>query len=331
MSTTNQFNDNQVRRLVQAMEVQPSDRRDRPVGYRVDTAGRETATANVDYAEKDLLCKTHQQHDRVAKGFAESLSQIWQGPVQVSVHHVRRFLPGQPNVDPLNRLYNVPLPNAGIQIQSSLAFALIDRMLGGQPDLTDFAGRSMTVLEQRLLHRIIDDFVMHWQIAWRDGAVFSRSTIADAGFGRDLLTSMDSQHEMICVELNIQMTGSRGAWICVMPVSELACLSDRIIAEDCETAVTDESDSHSLSDHSLSDHSLSDHSLSDPEVEVTVTLEVASCDGASSPSLQVGECLTLDGSAPIVADIRVAGVVVRRGMLGQCDGRKVVRVDRDKG
>ena len=110
-------------------------------------------------------------HDKMARNLSSQISAIMRSIVEIQLHSVDQmtygeFLMSLPSPTSFNVFSMKPLDGSGvIEINPSIAFPMIDRLLGGKGDSFD-TGRELTDIELNLLDAILKIITQKLRAAW---------------------------------------------------------------------------------------------------------------------------------------------------------------------
>jgi flagellar motor switch protein FliM len=141
---------------------------------------RHAATAEVssynfrrpDRVSKEQLRSLHFLHDRFAKNLSTSLSAFLRAVTQVSIVSVEQFtysefLMSLPDPTAFYSIAMPPLDGVGaLEINPSIAYAMVDRMLGGTGD-SAAPNRALTEIEQNVMDSVVKIILEHLTETWR--------------------------------------------------------------------------------------------------------------------------------------------------------------------
>ncbi len=183
---------NQVESLLKAMEQvggtppKPDSKRPpgekKPVASPTARAGSSFGGARVtaydfkrpERVGKDQMRAMHSVHEAIARNFGASISGMLRTMVEVKLLSVDQltyseFVFSLDNPSCFNVIKPEPLDGHWIlDIAPSLSYAVIDRMLGGDPVPGETIRRPLTEIETRLISRIVDAFIAQLKTAWEN-------------------------------------------------------------------------------------------------------------------------------------------------------------------
>lgn len=313
--------DNQVKNLVQAIGNStrgPTDQN--------RVSGRDTSGKLPD--SPSFLDVAFERHQRAAEKFAAEASKLLSAPVEMqvtSIDTVSRDCWQQTLAYPacvaksMTTLASVEtdddqtcsLGRGILHIEARLAFSIIDRMLGGTPQMNDWVDRELTPIESGLLQRMTSRFAPIWFDECWDVA---QNATTNASFERPTrqATSPMSQtadpasektkkigpSSMIRVGITFSLLGVRGNWTCLMPASKFSGWPT--------TA-----------------------SPTAGQANVVVEINHSNISAETIARLRQGDLLQLDHDVFEDVDVVVDDDLRWKATLGRVGDRKAVKIDRD--
>ncbi len=123
---------------------------------------------------KDQMRAMQSLHEGLARNFGASISGMLRTMIEVKLLSVDQltyseFIFSLDNPSCFNVLKPEPLDGSWIlDIAPSLSYAIIDRMLGGEPNPNDSIRRPLTEIENRLIGRVVQQFLSQLTTAWEN-------------------------------------------------------------------------------------------------------------------------------------------------------------------
>ncbi len=123
---------------------------------------------------KDQMRAMHSLHESLARNFGAAVSGMLRTMIEVKLLSVDQltyseFVFSLDNPSCFNVLKLDPLDgNWILDIAPALSYAVIDRMLGGDPTPGDTIRRPLTEIENRLMGRVVQIFLTHLKSAWEN-------------------------------------------------------------------------------------------------------------------------------------------------------------------
>jgi flagellar motor switch protein FliM len=125
-----------------------------------------------DRVSKEQLRSLHFLHDRFAKNLSTSLSAFLRAMTDVNLVSVEQFtysefLMSLPDPTAFYAIAMPPLDGLGaLEINPTVAFAMVDRMLGGSGD-SPIPNRALTEIEQNVMDSVVKLMLEHLTETWR--------------------------------------------------------------------------------------------------------------------------------------------------------------------
>jgi flagellar motor switch protein FliM len=126
-----------------------------------------------DRVSKEQIRSLHFLHDRFARNVATSLSAYLRSATEVAVVSVEQFtysefLMSLPDPTAFYALSLVPIDGLGaMELNPTIAFAMIDRMLGGSGKTSQAVSRQLTEIEQNVVDSVIKLILENLTESWR--------------------------------------------------------------------------------------------------------------------------------------------------------------------
>ncbi len=126
-----------------------------------------------DRISKDQIRSIHYLHDRFARNFSSSLSAYLRALIEVSLVSVEQltyaeFILSLPDPTFFNAISMHPLEgNAIIEINPSIVFPLLDKLLGGAGEPQEGISRSITEIEIKLMNGILNLMLRDMKETWK--------------------------------------------------------------------------------------------------------------------------------------------------------------------
>ena len=185
-----------------------------------------------DRVSKEQLRSLHFLHDRFAKNLSTSLSAFLRAMTDVSLVSVEQFaysefLMSLPDPTAFYSIGLAPLDGTGaLEINPAVAFAMVDRMLGGTGQ-TPAPNRSLTEIEQNVLDGVVKLTLEHLTEAWR--------AITDVRFriqGREtrpqMLQVTGPNEVVILLAFDISIAENRGMLSISIPAAAIETMEEKV-------------------------------------------------------------------------------------------------------
>jgi flagellar motor switch protein FliM len=185
-----------------------------------------------DRVSKDQLRALHFLHDRFAVNLSTSLSAFLRSVTEVSITSVEQFaysefLMSLPDPTAFYAIALPPVDTMGaLELNPSIAFTMIDRMLGGSGE-TMGPDRALTEIEQNVLDAVVDLVLQHLTETWKaivdvDFRVHARET-------RPQMLQVTSANEiMILLGFDVRIGEARGMLSICIPASAIESMEDKV-------------------------------------------------------------------------------------------------------
>jgi flagellar motor switch protein FliM len=185
-----------------------------------------------DRVSKEQLRSLHFLHDRFAKNMSTSLSAFLRTVTNVSMLSVEQFtysefLMSLPDPTAFYAIAMPPLDGVGaLEVNPSVAFAMVDRMLGGSGD-SPAPNRALTEIEQNVMDSVVKLVLEHLTETWR--------AITDVRFriqGREtrpqMLQVSGANEGVILLAFEIIMGEGRGMLSISIPAAAIETMEEKV-------------------------------------------------------------------------------------------------------
>jgi flagellar motor switch protein FliM len=224
---------NQVENLLKAMEqtggAPPKAEAKRPAAEKKSVASP-TARAGTSFGGtrvtaydfkrpervgKEQMRAMHSVHEAIARNFGASISGMLRTMVEVKLLSVDQltyseFVFSLDNPSCFNVIKPEPLDGHWIlDIAPGLSYAVIDRMLGGDPVPGDSIRRPLTEIENRLIGRIVSAFLIQLKAAW-ENIVDLELSVGSVESNPQLVQIVPPNEVVILVSFEVLLGKNRG-------------------------------------------------------------------------------------------------------------------------
>jgi flagellar motor switch protein FliM len=185
-----------------------------------------------DRVSKEQLRSLHFLHDRFAKNLGTSLSAFLRAMTNVSMLSVEQFtysefLMSLPDPTAFYSIAMPPLDGVGaLEVNPSIAFAMVDRMLGGTGD-SPAPNRALTEIEQNVMDSVVKLLLEHLTETWR--------AITDVRFriqGREtrpqMLQVTGPNEGVILLAFDIAVSDARGMLSISIPAAAIETMEEKV-------------------------------------------------------------------------------------------------------
>jgi flagellar motor switch protein FliM len=196
-----------------------------------------------------------------------------------------------------------------LNIELSILFPMIERMLGGELGAASIESRSLTEIERRLAIRIVELFLDEWKAVCKQVDSLDPETVTvDSSPCR--AEALACKEAVTHTRFEVSLGQACGVISLVMP---------RSVADKCEPTEGDTSRYLASSPNGRA---------KDP-VRVSVVLAETKFPAADVNDLQVGDVIDTDKGTDDSLEVTVDGEPRFKGKAGILDGHKAVRIEED--
>jgi flagellar motor switch protein FliM len=273
-----------------------------------------------DRVSRDQIRSLHVLHDRFARNVATALSAYLRTVTTVSVASVEQltyaeFLGAVPDPTAFYGLSMGPLDGMGaLELNPSVAFGMIDRMLGGSGRVTNLQ-RALTEIEQNVIDAVVKLVVENLSETWR--------AIADVRFAvagretRPRMLHVSAPSEVVVhLAFDVQLGEARGMFSVCVPATLVEGLGAAVASTTSRgpQGPTAEDRRHLV------------ESLGRVVMPVAAFLD-STLTARQLLALKRGDVVSLGQSVREPLDVRVRGAVKFKGRLTASDHRVGVRIE----
>ena len=260
-------------------------------------------------------------HDKMARSLASQISSIMRSIVEIQLHSVDQmtygeFLMSLPNPTSFNVFSVKPLEGSGvIEINPSIAFPMLDRLLGGKGEPFD-ASREFSDIELSLFETILRVMMSTLKEAW--GPVMEVYPTIESKESSPNVVQIVAQNEIVVmVVMEIIIGHSSGMMNICYPVISLEPILPKLASRDLMLNETSSKKSRNTELQVL---------LGGAKVSVEANLGDAELTMGDILELQVGDVLRLSSAADDIVTVCVDGKERFRGEIGLRRFRKSIQL-----
>lgn len=272
---------------------------------------------------KDQMRALQTMHEGFGRNFGAALSSLLRTIVEVKLTSVDQltyseFVFSLENPTCFNLINAEPLEGQLIlDINPSLLFPIIDRLLGGGSDTSPPARRPLTEIELRLVGRITDLFLAEMRSAWEN--VLELELEVDRVESNPQLVQIVPPNEVVVlISFELTLGDLRGMMNLCVPFNSIERIGGKLSANSWVTysrkPVTPES------------MQLIGDELGKSVVEVIVELAETQISTADLIGLRVGDIIATEKDIHLPLDVEVEGQTKFHASAGAFKGRKAIRV-----
>lgn len=332
---------NQVENLLKAMETvggSPSDpaaaATNSPNGPVVgsipdSTSGPNARITAYDFKRpervgKDQMRAMHSLHEALARNFGAAISGMLRTMIEVKLLSVDQltyseFVFSLDNPSCFNVLKPEPLDgNWILDIAPSLSYAIIDRMLGGDPKPSDTLRRPLTEIENRLIGRIVDIFLGQLHESW-ENIVDLDLKVESVESNPQLVQIVPPNEVVILVGFELMLAQNRGMLNLCIPFNTIENYNSKLSRNGWvgygKAAPTQETKGKITS------------SVDQAPVDVVVTLARSKIRTGDLLDLSVGDIITTEKEVKAPLELSVQNVPKYNATAGSFKGKKAVQIE----
>ncbi|MDA8745029.1 flagellar motor switch protein FliM [Rubripirellula amarantea] len=273
---------------------------------------------------KEQMRAMHSLHESLARNFGAAVSGMLRTMIEVKLLSVDQltyseFVFSLDNPSCFNVLSASPLEgNWILDISPTLSYAIIDRMLGGDPDPNDTIRRPLTEIETRLMGRVVELFLTQLKTSWEN--------IVELEFGIDKVESnpqlvqiVPPNEVVILVGLEVALGKNRGMLNLCIPFNTIEGFNSKLSRNGWV--------GYGKANPSEETRDRISHSMSDAPVDITVTLARSKIKTADLLELAVGDVITTEKAVTASMELAVQDVPKFNARIGAFKGKKAVRIE----
>jgi len=260
-------------------------------------------------------------HDKMARSLASQISSIMRSIVEIQLHSVDQmtygeFLMSLPNPTSFNVFSVKPLEGSGIiEINPSIAFPMLDRLLGGKGEPFD-ASREFSDIELSLFETILRVMMSTLKEAW--GPVMDVYPTIESKESSPNVVQIVAQNEIVVmVVMEIIIGHSSGMMNICYPVISLEPVLPKLASRDLMLNETSSKKSRNTELQVL---------LGGAKVDIEANLGNADLSMADILDMQVGDVLRLSTAADDIVTVSVDGKERFKGEIGLRRFRKSIQI-----
>jgi flagellar motor switch protein FliM len=184
-----------------------------------------------DRVSKEQLRSLHFLHDRYAVNLSSSLSAFLRAVTEVSIVSVEQFAYSEflMSLPDPTAYYSFAMPPfeamAALEINPSIAFTMVDRMLGGNGQ-TPAPNRALTEIEQNVLDAVVKVLLEHLVEAWKPIADL-QFKLHDRETRPQMLRVTGPNEIVILLAFDVRIGEMRGTVSLCLPASTIEALEEK--------------------------------------------------------------------------------------------------------
>jgi len=272
----------------------------------------------------DPLRAIRNLHERFGSHFAAALSALLRSKVEVALVGVDRltysqFVSSLDNPNCLNVLNAEPLASELVlEINPSILYPIIDRLLGGGGETCTMARRPLTEIEQRLARRITGVFLAELRRTWENVLPLDLELIGVESNPR-LVEIAPPGAIVVVFGFELTIGDTRGMMNLCIPLSSIERLGDKLSPNGRA-----EHDRRQATPASAGSIGGERHGA---PLELVVRLAHSRISSGELADLEVGDIITTETNVHSALVVEVEGIAHLRVRPGAFEGRKAVRIE----
>lgn len=272
---------------------------------------------------KEQMRSLQTMHEAFGRNFGASLSALLRTIVEMKLTSVDQltyseFVFSLENPTCFNLINATPLEGQLIlDINLSLLFPIIDRLLGGGSDPSTVVRRPLTEIELRLVSRITDLFCKEMKHAW-DNVLDLNLSIDRVESNPQLVQIVPPNEVVVLISFELSIGDSRGMMNFCIPFNAIERISGRLSANSWVSYGKKMATPENIKRIS--------GQLSDALVEVVVDLADTNISTSDLISLKVGDIIATEKDVERPLVVSIEGQPKFHAKAGAFKGRKAIQV-----
>jgi len=273
---------------------------------------------------KEQMRALQSLHEGFGRNYGAELSALLRSIVEVKLTSVDQLTYGEfvfslENPTCFNLIRAEPLDGHLIlDINPSILYPIIDRLLGGGKDSSPHARRPLTEIELRLVTRITQLFLNELRHAW-ENVLPLKVSVDRVESNPQLVQIVPPNEVVILISFELTLGDMRGMMNLCIPFNAIERISHKLTANNWV--------SYGKSTGTPESIALIGEKLHQSVVEVVVTLAETSISTGDLIGLRVGDIITTDKDVRSPLDVAVQGVTKYHAHPGAFKGRKAVQIE----
>jgi flagellar motor switch protein FliM len=273
---------------------------------------------------KEQMRALQSLHEGFGRNFGAALSALLRSIIEVKLTSVDQLTYGEfvfslENPTCFNLLRAEPLEgNLILDINPSILYPIIDRLLGGGKDSGPISRRPLTEIELRLVTRITNLFLQELKHAW-DGVLTLKLSVDRVESNPQLVQIVPPNEVVVLVSFELTLGELRGMINLCIPFNAIERVSSKLASNSWAT--------YGKTSSTPQTRLALGQQLDEAQVEVVVMLAESKITTGDLIGLRVGDIITTDKDIRQPLEIAVQGATKFHASAGAFKGRKAVRVE----
>jgi flagellar motor switch protein FliM len=274
-----------------------------------------------DRVSKDQMRTFQNLHESYARQFSTTLTNFLRTFVEIELVSVDQltyaeFIMSISNPSCIYIFKMDPLDGSAIlEINPALVFFIIDRLFGGQGKPTE-NNRELTLIEQSVLHRIVERGLNDLKEVWEHIGVFSPK-IDGYETNPQFVQIAPPGETVILISLEVRMQNASGLMSICFPY---------LLLESVITSLSGESWMSSLSASTAETRSILETEIQDLDLNLTAVIGKTSLSIRDLLQLQRGDVLCLDKQYDSDLSVQINGKTKMAARIGQVGRKKAIKI-----
>lgn len=273
---------------------------------------------------KDQMRAMHSLHENLARNFGASISGMLRTMIEVKLLSVDQltyseFVFSLDNPSCFNVLNIDPLEgNWILDIAPALSYAIIDRMLGGDPDPNETIRRPLTEIENRLIGRVVQQFLKHLKVSWENITPLELE-IDSVESNPQLVQIVPPNEVVILIGFEVVLGKNRGMLNLCIPFNTIENYNAKLSRNGWV--------GYSKAQPTEDSRRIISTSVDAAPVDIVVTLARSKIRTADLLDLSVGDIITTEKETNEPLELAVQNVPKYQARPGAFKGKKAVRIE----
>jgi flagellar motor switch protein FliM len=273
---------------------------------------------------KEQMRALQSMHEGFGRNFGAALSADLRSIVEVKLTSVDQltyseFVFSLENPTCFNLLRAEPLEgNLVLDINPSILYPIIDRMLGGGKEAGPVARRPLTEIELRLVRKITSKFLGELKKAW-DTVLPLTLEVERVESNPQLVQFVPPNEVVVLISFELTIGEVRGMMNLCIPFNSIERISNRLTANNWVSYGRTEATKESMAQIS--------RQIQTAPVELVVTLAESKISTKDLLELRVGDIITTEQDSAGVLQVLVEGIAKFQARPGAYRGHKAIQVE----
>jgi len=273
---------------------------------------------------KDQMRALQSMHEGFSRNFGAALSALLRSIVEVKLTSVDQltyseFVFSLENPSCFNLLTAEPLEgNLILDINPSILYPIIDRLLGGGKDSMPVSRRPLTEIELTLVSRITDLFLNELKEAWENVLPLDFRVVRVES-NPQLVQIVPPNEVVVLVSFELAIGEVRGMMNLCIPFNSIERISSKLTANTWFSYGSSESDTQSQA--TLGEH------VEHAKVGLDAILATTHITMEELLDLRVGDIITTEKDSRLPIQVNVNNCPTFKAFLGAFKGRKAIQIE----